>query len=301
MNQYETIYPVHLLALSIIAIMKFTLYLSALTALLTTITAQKLSGSAQGFAQGVTGGGSAAVVTPKNIQELVTYLTDKTPRVIVLDRTYDFIDSEGTVKEKGCAPWKTGAGCQLAINAAGNWCGDNPKVDVTYSKAGTSGINVASDKTIIGVGNKGIIKGKGLRFVNVKNIIVQNIRTLITYFLYEFSNRLADITNLNPQYVWGGDAFTFSGTSKIWIDHCTVSSSRQVTRTITKISRHLYLVASTTSLAAIRALASPSPTITSTAVHSGPLAATATTTGPSRWSARAIKSPSRVHLPHHHN
>ncbi|KAF5601750.1 pectin lyase precursor [Fusarium pseudocircinatum] len=206
-TQDETGSPVYLLASSTIAIMKFTLYFSALTALLTPITAQKLSGSAQGFAQGVTGGGSAAAVTPKNIQELVTYLTDKTPRVIVLDRTYDFIGSEGTVKEKGCAPWKTGAGCQLAINAAGNWCGDNPKVDVTYSKAGTSGINVASDKTIIGVGNKGIIKGKGLRFVNVKNIIVQNIH----------------ITNLNPQYVWGGDAFTFSGTSKIWIDHCTTS------------------------------------------------------------------------------
>ncbi|CVL06523.1 hypothetical protein LB506_012300 [Fusarium annulatum] len=187
--------------------MRFTLCLSALTVLFTSVTAQKVSGAAQGFAQGVTGGGSAAAVTPKNIQELVTYLTDKTPRVIVLDRTYDFIGSEGTVKEKGCAPWKTGAGCQLAINAAGNWCGNNPKVDVTYSKAGTSGINVASDKTIIGVGNKGIIKGKGLRFVNVKNIIVQNIH----------------ITNLNPQYVWGGDAFTFSGTSKIWVDHCTTS------------------------------------------------------------------------------
>ncbi|KAF4955671.1 hypothetical protein FGADI_4364 [Fusarium gaditjirri] len=143
---------------------KFTIYISALTALLTSVTTQKVSGPAQGFAQGVAGGGSAAAVTPKNIQELVTYLTDKTPRVIVLDGTYDFIGSEGTVKEKGY-------------------------------------------KTIIGVGNKGIIKGKGLRFVNVKNIIAQNIH----------------ITNLNPQYVWGGDAFTFSGTSKIWVDHCTTS------------------------------------------------------------------------------
>ncbi|KAF4428275.1 putative pectin lyase precursor [Fusarium austroafricanum] len=73
--------------------------------------------------------------------------------------------------------------------------------------AGISGINVASDKTIIGVGNKGIIKGKVLRLVNVKNIIVQNIH----------------VTEFNPQYVWGGDAFTFSGTSKIWFDHCTTS------------------------------------------------------------------------------
>ncbi|KAJ3460818.1 hypothetical protein MRS44_011685 [Fusarium solani] len=156
--------------------MKFGLFVSAFTALLTSTAAQKVSGAAEGFAQGVTGGGSAAPVTPRNIQELVTYLTDKSPRVIVLDRTYDFTGSEGT-----------------------------PAAQVTYDKAGTDGINVASDKTIIGVGNKGIIKGKGLRFVNVKNIIVQNIH----------------VTNLNPQYVWGGDAFAFSGTSKIWVDHCT--------------------------------------------------------------------------------
>ncbi|KAJ4212820.1 hypothetical protein FSOLCH5_008449 [Fusarium solani] len=158
--------------------MKFGLFVSAFTALLTSTAAQKVSGAAEGFAQGVTGGGSAAPVTPRNIQELVTYLTDKSPRVIVLDRTYDFTGSEGT-----------------------------PAAQVTYDKAGTDGINVASDKTIIGVGNKGIIKGKGLRFVNVKNIIVQNIH----------------VTNLNPQYVWGGDAFAFSGTSKIWVDHCTTS------------------------------------------------------------------------------
>ncbi|KAF5026452.1 hypothetical protein F66182_1439 [Fusarium sp. NRRL 66182] len=187
--------------------MKFSLCFSVFTTLLASASAQKLSGSAQGFAQGVTGGGNAAAVTPKNIKELVTYLTDNKPRVIVLDRTYDFIGSEGTVREKGCAPWKIGAGCQTAINAANNWCGNNPKVDVVYDKAGTNGIQVASDKTIIGVGNKGIIRGKGLRFVGVKNIIVQNIH----------------ITNLNPKYVWGGDAFTFSGTSKIWVDHCTTS------------------------------------------------------------------------------
>lgn len=157
------------------ATMKFGLFVGAFTALITSAVAQKVSGAAEGFAQGVTGGGSATPVTPRNIQELVTYLTDKSPRVIVLDRTYDFTGSEGTVRATGCAPWGTGKGCQLAINSA-NFCGTQPAAQVTYDKAGTAGINVASDKTIIGVGNKGIIKGKGLRFVNVKNIIVQNIR-----------------------------------------------------------------------------------------------------------------------------
>lgn len=155
--------------------MKFGLFVSAFTALLTSTAAQKVSGAAEGFAQGVTGGGSASPVTPRNIQELVTYLTDKSPRAIVLDRTYDFTGSEGTVRATGCAPWGTGKGCQLAVNSA-NFCGTQPAAQITYDKAGTAGINVASDKTSIGVGNKGVIKGKGLRFVNVKNIIVQNIR-----------------------------------------------------------------------------------------------------------------------------
>lgn len=104
----------------------------------------------------------------------------------------------------------------------------DPDLIASIWKGGTTAINVASDKTILGVGNKGIIKGKGLRFVNIQNIIVQNIRKSgyqyeITGFLLIIDN--LDVTNLNPQYIWGGDAFTFSGTSKIWVDYCTVRSS----------------------------------------------------------------------------
>ena len=66
---------------------------------------------------------------------------------------------------------------------------------------------VASDKTILGSGSDGVIKGKGLRMANgVSNIIIQNIH----------------ITELNPQYVWGGDAITLAGTDMIWIDHVKV-------------------------------------------------------------------------------
>jgi pectin lyase len=71
-----------------------------------------------------------------------------------------------------------------------------------------TGIYVHSNKTIIGVGSNGVLLGKGLRMVGVSNIIAQNI-----------------MINLNPKLVWGGDAFTLSGTSRIWIDHVTVSPS----------------------------------------------------------------------------
>jgi pectin lyase len=39
------------------------------------------------------------------------------------------------------------------------------------------------------------------------NIIIQNIH----------------ITNLNRQYIWGGDAITLASSDKIWIDHCKFS------------------------------------------------------------------------------
>jgi pectin lyase len=44
-------------------------------------------------------------------------------------------------------------------------------------------------------------KGKGLRIVGGKNIIIQNIR----------------ISDINAQYVWGGDAITIDGGSNIWV------------------------------------------------------------------------------------
>lgn len=182
---------------------------SALAALTHTVSA--VTGAAEGFAKGVTGGGSATPVYPKTTAELVSYLGDSQARVIYLDRTLDFTGTEGYSTETGCAPWGTGSSCQTAINK-NNWC-DNyqpnaPKVSVAYDRAGVLGITVRSNKSLIGVGSKGVIKGKGLRMVSgVSNIIIQNIH----------------ITNLNPQYVWGGDAITLDGTDMVWIDHVTTS------------------------------------------------------------------------------
>ncbi|KAL0259876.1 hypothetical protein SLS55_005616 [Diplodia seriata] len=64
------------------------------------------------------------------------------------------------------------------------------------SKAQITAINLGSNKSLIGVGSAGVIRGKGLRIANgAKNIIIQNIH----------------ITELNPQYIWGGDAITLDG------------------------------------------------------------------------------------------
>lgn len=170
------------------------------------VSAQTLVGAAEGFAKGVTGGGKATPVYPANIDQLKTYLTDKNPRVIVLNKVFDFTTSEGTESGTACATWGTGASCQKIIQSS---CGSVPTVKGTWYKAARTPIDVASDKTILGVGTSGVIKGKGLRFRGgAKNIIVQNIA----------------VTDLNPEYVWGGDAISFDGSDLIWIDHVTVWS-----------------------------------------------------------------------------
>ncbi|KAE8143375.1 putative pectin lyase A [Aspergillus pseudotamarii] len=167
--------------------------------------AVSVSGAAEGFASGVTGGGDAEAQIPSDIDELKEWLTDDTPRVIVLDKEYDFTESEGTTSGTVCASWGTGDGCQKIIQ---DDCGDSPSSQATWYTAGTTGIDVASDKTILGDGDKGVIKGKGLRFRDgVSNIIVQNI----------------EISDLNPEYVWGGDAIYFDGSDLIWIDHVTTA------------------------------------------------------------------------------
>lgn len=81
-------------------------------------------------------------------------------------------------------------------------------VSVTYDKAAVTPIDVAPNKSLIGIGTSGVIRGKGLRIANgSKNVIIQNIH----------------ITELNPKYIWGGDAITIASADLIWVDHVKVS------------------------------------------------------------------------------
>ncbi|CUA76929.1 hypothetical protein RSOLAG22IIIB_02409 [Rhizoctonia solani] len=163
-------------------------------------------GTPFGYAAGTTGGGSASPAVPSSTAQLVSWLGDSTPRVILLDKTYDFTDSEGSVTAKACKPWTCSPNPQLAIDA-NEWCEhyepNAAMTTVTYKKAGTTAIKVASNKTLLGKGTAGAIKGKGLRIAGGSNIIIQNIQ----------------ISDINAQFVWGGDAISIDGGSKIWIDH----------------------------------------------------------------------------------
>lgn len=190
-----------------------SLFTVALAALAKTASAVGVVGAAEGFAKGVTGGGSATPVYPSTNAQLISYLGDSQSRVIVLSKTFDFTNTEGTTTATGCRPDSNtcGSSGQDAINQ-NNWCGnyqpDAPDVSVHYDNAAILGILVASHKTIIGTGTAGVIKGKGLRIVSgASNVIIQNIH----------------ITDLNPEYIWGGDAITLNNCDMVWIDHVKTS------------------------------------------------------------------------------
>ncbi|KAJ5510508.1 Pectin lyase fold/virulence factor [Penicillium expansum] len=191
--------------------MKYALVLTAIAAIASKVAAVGVSGTPEGFASSATGGGNATPVSPTTTDELVSYLGDSEARVIVLSKTFDFTDTEGSTTTSGCTPWGTASGCQVAINKD-DWCTnyepDAATTTVTYKNAGMLGINVGSNKSLIGEGTSGVIKGRGLRIVNgVKNIIVQNIA----------------VTDINAKYVWGGDAITLDQADLVWLDHITTA------------------------------------------------------------------------------
>ncbi|KAJ4386018.1 hypothetical protein N0V93_008909 [Gnomoniopsis smithogilvyi] len=166
-----------------------------------------VSGTPMGFAAAVTGGGDADPVYPTTIDELKTYLTSADPQVIVISGTFNFQGSEGSTTEQACNQYSCtpDEGGQALLNTL-DGCGDYALYDVLLDTAAMEGINVESNKTLVGKDNA-VLYGKGLRFAGVSNIIVQNIA----------------ITNLNPRYVWGGDALVFADSSLIWIDHVATS------------------------------------------------------------------------------
>ncbi|OLN81953.1 putative pectin lyase F-1-like protein 3 [Colletotrichum chlorophyti] len=189
--------------------MRFSASFILAAAAATTVSAQSVVGTAYGFAKGVTGGGSAAAVTPSSAEELAELLSDDTPRTIVIDKEWNFTGK--SAKGEGCDRKSCSAanGGQLYLGDLSCGTSDNTVATVTYDVAGTEPLIVGSNKSIIGSGGKGVLNGKGLRIKkNAKNVIIQGI----------------EITNLNPGVVWGGDAIDLQGGNDgVWIDHNKIS------------------------------------------------------------------------------
>ncbi|KAK7042118.1 polysaccharide lyase family 1 protein [Favolaschia claudopus] len=163
-------------------------------------------GTPFGLGSATTGGGSAAAATPTSLSQLTTWLSDSTARTIVLDRLWDFTGIEGTTTGSGCKPWTCSPNPQITIDKD-SWCENfqpnAAKTTVTYDNAGLNPLRVGNNKTLLGKGSGSGIQGKGLYLKGSNNVIIQNIK----------------IVNINPQFVWGGDAIAIDGGSNIWIDH----------------------------------------------------------------------------------
>lgn len=170
-----------------------------------------------GFGAAVTGGegGSTVVVTtPQGLRDALCATssngtcTDNAPRVVKVKGSIDFTGSEGTQTKRGCytaqctAPVKSE---RLALlNDADTHCDGKPTFDITFDKAGANPLLIGSNKTLIGVGNKAAIVGKGVIVGRgASNVVIRNLT----------------FRDLNPGIVFAGDAITLNDADRVWIDH----------------------------------------------------------------------------------
>ncbi|KAH6868796.1 pectin lyase fold/virulence factor [Alternaria rosae] len=183
----------------------------ALLAVAASSSAQSVIGTAYGYGAGATGGGDAAAVTPTSNEELEKYLSDDTERVILLTQQFDFTGktASGAGCDKSTCSAKSGGGQYYLGDLSCGGSDMTPVSSITYDAAGTTALKVGSNKSILGVGGKGVIKGKGLSIAkDASNVIIQGV----------------EFTTINPGIVWGGDALDMQGgNTKIWVDHCKFS------------------------------------------------------------------------------
>ncbi|KDN45216.1 hypothetical protein RSAG8_05131, partial [Rhizoctonia solani AG-8 WAC10335] len=121
------------------------IFLSSIVAALLCIRGTHAVGTAFGYASGTTGGGSAAAAVPTSTSQLVSWLGDSTARTILLDKIFDFTDTEGSTTGTACAPWTCTPNPQLAINQ-NSWC-DN------YYPSATKIQNIGRQMIVTGYGS----------------------------------------------------------------------------------------------------------------------------------------------------
>ncbi|KAI4609166.1 hypothetical protein J4E83_008808 [Alternaria metachromatica] len=183
----------------------------ALLAAAATSSAQSVVGTAYGYGAGATGGGKAAAVTPTSNEELEKYLSDDTERVILLTQQFDFTGktTSGAGCDKTTCSAKSGGGQYYLGDLSCGGSDMTPVSSITYDAGAETAMKVGSNKSILGVGGKGVIKGRGLSIAkDASNVIIQGV----------------EFTTINPGVVWGGDALDMQGgNTKIWVDHCKFS------------------------------------------------------------------------------
>ncbi len=170
-----------------------------------------------GIGRLVTGGAGGTTVRVSTMAELAQalcdstsggYCSDNTPRIIEVASTIDMTDADGSGTSQACnavnvcpATMKSEVTLKLTSNIT--HCDGKTLFDVSYKKAALNPLTVGSNKTLIGIGKNGVLKGKGLRLNGVSNVIIRNL----------------SFTDIGHGLVFGGDAVNVARASKVWIDH----------------------------------------------------------------------------------
>ncbi|KAJ7804062.1 putative pectin lyase D [Mycena olivaceomarginata] len=136
-------------------------------------------GSAFGYGNiiNATGRGAATPATPTSQAQLVTWLTDSTPHVILLTTMMDFTTFFGTSMAEVCSPWLCSPNPQQMINMANNFCAEYPGKTNAHIQGTTNSfyLFVGSNKMLLGKGSNAGLNGIGLCLTNrVSNIIIQS-------------------------------------------------------------------------------------------------------------------------------
>ncbi|MBB3062513.1 RICIN domain-containing protein [Microbulbifer rhizosphaerae] len=156
-----------------------------------------------------TGGGSATPVTVTSCSALKSALESSGAAVVqVPDNTTIDCLTEGrplAACQVACPDYQDSGEFTYRIPVGSQTCvelGSDSNDTTTVYRFDTR-INVADNKTLVGLGANSTIEGASLNLSGAKNVIVRNL----------------SIANVNPHLVEGGDGITLDGSSHVWVDH----------------------------------------------------------------------------------
>jgi pectate lyase len=170
----------------------------------------RLTDTPTGYASqggGTVGGGKATPILVTTKEQLEMYLADNQPRVLYLMNDVDYRTAARNVQV--CADDTTcdnGSGTQVDNARVSATC--DPGEHMATRTRNESRLNIASNKTLIGigVGRGAAIRGASLNIGSSQQVILRNLR----------------IYDVNPNLVEAGDGITLNESSHIWLDHLLI-------------------------------------------------------------------------------
>ncbi len=164
-----------------------------------------------------TGGGTRPPDYVSTCDDLANALQDASQSRVVVIRDNQTVNCHIVpantvyVCDVQCDSSKTGASNYIHryVSNTPTSCGGSSSADAGTSAiadtADARTINVASNKTLLGLGSGSTISGATLYLKGQTNVIIQNL----------------NLQDVNPSMIEAGDTITIDGSDHVWVDHCT--------------------------------------------------------------------------------